>query len=125
MTQLLASKGLSGYIDGRIQKPGPKSIPLPDTISSTQLIITPIYSSNPSFDEWVFWDQLTQGHITLNCMDVVSLGVVTTGSAKDAWNSIQAEWVKSTDMRRSHAQETLNRTEYTEGTDIQEHIKLL
>jgi GAG-pre-integrase domain len=51
--------------------------------------------------------------------------VVTTGSAKDTWDSIQAEWGKSTDMRHSHAQETLNRTEYTEGTDIQEHIKLL
>jgi hypothetical protein len=47
------------------------------------------------------------------------------GSAKDAWDSIQAEWGKSTNMRRSHAQETLNWTEYTEGTDIQEHIKLL
>ena len=28
-------------------------------------------------------------------------------------------------MRRSHAQEALNRTEYAKGTDIQEHIKLL
>ena len=28
-------------------------------------------------------------------------------------------------MRRSHAQEALNRTEYTEGMDIQDHIKLL
>ena len=28
-------------------------------------------------------------------------------------------------MHRSHAQEALNRTEYVEGTDIQDHIKLL
>src|SRR5271155_4719186 len=28
-------------------------------------------------------------------------------------------------MRRSHAQEALNRTEYVEGTEIQDHIKLL
>jgi hypothetical protein len=35
MTQLLASKGLSGYIDGRIEKPGPESIPLPDTSATT------------------------------------------------------------------------------------------
>ena len=28
-------------------------------------------------------------------------------------------------MRRLHAQEALNRTLYVEGTDIQEHIKLL
>jgi hypothetical protein len=28
-------------------------------------------------------------------------------------------------MCRSHAQEALNRTEYAEGSDIQEHIKLM
>jgi hypothetical protein len=48
-----------------------------------------------------------------------------TGTAKEAWDSIQTEWGTSTDMRRSHAQELLNRTEYAEGTDIQDHIKLL
>jgi hypothetical protein len=47
------------------------------------------------------------------------------GSAKDTWHSIQAEWGNSTDMHHSHAQKLLNWTEYTEGTDIQEHIKLL
>ena len=108
MIQLLASKGLSGYIDGRIKKPGPATIPLPDTAPSTQPGGTPIYSSMPSMDEWIFRDQLTWGHITLNCTDVASLGVITTGTAKDAWDSIQAEWGKSTDMRRSHAQEALN-----------------
>jgi GAG-pre-integrase domain len=61
----------------------------------------------------------------LNCTDVASLGVVTTGTAKEAWDSIQTEWGKSTDMRRSYAQEILNRTEYVEGTEIQDHIKLL
>ena len=60
-----------------------------------------------------------------NCIDVASLGVVTTGTAKEAWDSIQTEWGKSTDMRRSHAQEALNQTEYVEGTEIQDHIKLL
>ena len=66
-----------------------------------------------------------RGHITLNCTEMDSLGVVTTGTAKDAWDSIQNEWGKSTDMLCSHAQEVLNWTEYTEGSDIQEHIKLL
>src|SRR5271170_4084721 len=67
----------------------------------------------------------TPGHITLNCTDVTSLGVITTGTARDAWTSIENEWGKSTDMRRSHAQEALNQTEYTEGTEIQDHMKLL
>ena len=62
---------------------------------------------------------------TLNCTDTASLGVATDGTAKQIWDSINNEWGKSTDMRRSHAQEALNRTTYEEGTDIQEHIKIL
>lgn len=127
ITQLLGSKGLIGYINGQIVKPGPETIPLPpDSETPTiQPINTPIYSSKPTLDEWMFRDQLARGHITLNCTDVAALGVTTTGTAKEAWESIQTEWGRSTDMRRSHAQEILNRTEYVEGTDIQEHVKLL
>ena len=119
MIQLLGSKGLTGYIDGNIPKPDQP------TSDSTTPDSTPIYSTKPNFDEWNFRDQLARGHITLNCTDVASLGVITTGTAKDAWDSIQNEWGKSTDMRRSHAQESLNRTSYVKGTDVQEHIKLL
>jgi hypothetical protein len=126
ITQLLGSKGLLGYINGKILKPGPESLPLPSTPPTTvQYFSTPIYSTTPTLDEWTFCDQLARGHITLNCTDVASLGVITVGTAKDAWDSIQAEWGKSTDMRRSHAQEALNRTLYVEGTGIQDHIKLL
>ena len=123
ITQLLGSKGLLGYIDGNTKKPAETTTTTPDT--ETAATATPIYSSKPTLDEWVFRDQLARGHITLNCTDVASLGVVTTGTAKDAWDSIQNEWGKSTDMRRSHAQEALNRTEFAEGGDIQDHIKLL
>ena len=91
MIQLLALKGLSGYIDGRIEKPGPESIPLPDTPVAIQPINTPIYSTIPALNEWVFRDKLTCGHITLSCTDVASLSIVTTRTAKDAWDSIQAE----------------------------------
>jgi hypothetical protein len=118
MTQLLGSKGLLGYIDGKIVKPQPTS-------ATTTPDATQIYSTTPSLDEWTFRDQLARGHITLNCTDVASLGVVSTGTARDAWDSIKAEWGRSTDMRRSHAQELLNQTVYSEGTDIQDHVKLL
>src|SRR5277367_5831259 len=120
ITQLLGAKGLMGYIDGKIPKPAESSTSDPPITNGT-----PIYSTTPSLDEWNFRDQLTRGHITLNCTDVASLGVITTGTAKDAWNSIENKLGKSTDMRRSHTQEALNRTEYNEGTEIQEHIKLL
>ena len=78
ITQLLGSKGLTGYVDGTITQPAvPSSTPTtPDP--------TPIYSTKPSYDEWGFRDQLARGHITLNCTDVAGLGVVTTGTAKEA-----------------------------------------
>ncbi len=124
MTQLLGSKGLLGYVDGKVPKPTSTTTQSSSgTPSTTQP--TPIYSSTPTLDEWEFRDQLARGHITLNCTDTASLGVETTKMAKDAWESIQAEWGKSTDMRRSHAQELLNQTVFVEGTDIQDHIKLL
>ena len=107
-----------GYIDGKIPKP----TTIPDPATSTP---TPVYSTTPTLDEWTFRDQLARGHITLNCTDVASLGVETDGTAKEAWDSIQTEWGKSTDMQRSHAQEVLSRTIYVEGTDIHEHVKLL
>ena len=60
--QLLGSKGLLGYIDGKIPKPGPESIPLPSSETApAQPISTPIYSSTPTVDEWTFRDQLARG----------------------------------------------------------------
>ncbi len=118
--QLLGSKGLTGYVDGTIAKPA-----VPSPTSTTTPDPTPNYSTKPSYDEWSFRNQLARGHITLNCMDVAGLGVVTTGTAQEAWTSIQTEWGKSTDMWRSHAQEALDQTVYVEDTDIQEHLKLL
>ena len=101
ITQLLGSKGLIGYINGQIVKPGLETILLPpDSKTPTiQPINTPIYSSKPTLDEWMFRDQLTRGHITLNCTDVAALGITTTRTAKEAWESIQMEWGRSTDMR--------------------------
>src|SRR6266511_2998074 len=119
MTQLLGSKGLTGYVDGSIPKPA-----VPSTTATTP-DTTPIYSTKPNHDEWVFRDQLAWGHVTLNCTDVAGLGVVTTRTAKDAWDLIQEEWGKSTDMRRSHAQEALNWMVFAEDSDIQDHLKLL
>ena len=95
ITQLLGSKGLLGYIDGKIKKPNQPTDPKPEDTATT----TPIYSTTPTYDEWTFRDQLVRGHITLNCIDVASLGVMTTGTTKEAWDLIQNEWGKSTDMR--------------------------
>ena len=89
MLEVLDIDGRLIFIDEMIQIPASEI---------TQPISTTIYSSNPTFDEWGFQDQLTRGHITLDCTNVASLGVITTGTAKEAWDSIQNEWGKSTDM---------------------------
>jgi hypothetical protein len=65
------------------------------------------------------------GHIALNCTDLEGLGINATGSAKEVWDSIANEWGKSTDMRRSHAQEALTQTKYVEGTDIHDHLRII
>src|ERR1700678_1298304 len=53
INQLLGSKGLLGYIDGSVQKPGPETVPLPSTTPEGTVISaqpqatttsTPIYS---------------------------------------------------------------------------------
>ena len=71
ITQLLGAKGLLGYIDGKITKPAQP--PTPDTTATATS--TPIYSTTPTLDEWNFRDQVTRGHITLNCTDIAGLGV--------------------------------------------------
>ena len=88
ITQLLGAKGLLGYIDGKIPIP---ATPTQDTTTTTTLDTT-ISTPTPTLDEWTFQDQLTRGHITRNCTDVTGLGVITTGTAKDAWDSIHTEW---------------------------------
>ncbi len=85
MTQLLRSKGLLGYVDGNITKPTQPSSGTP-TIDPS-----PIYSNKPNADEWTFCDHLAQGHITLNCNNIAGLGILTTGTAKESWDSIQTE----------------------------------
>jgi len=57
MTQLLGSKGLLGYVDGKVPKPtSTMTQSSSGTPSTTQP--TPIYSSTPTLDEWEFRDQL-------------------------------------------------------------------
>jgi hypothetical protein len=107
ITQLLGSKGLLGYINGNIPRPGPESIPLPTSETPAILTVsTPIYSSTPTFDEWNFQDQLMRGHIILDCIDVASLGVVTTRTTKMLeipfrWNGERA-WICNAPMPKTY-----------------------
>src|ERR1700678_1529116 len=129
MTQLLGAKGLLGYVDGSVLKPTETQPPATSESTLTKDITpaaaTPIYSSTPSLDEWIYRDRLARGHIILNCTNITGLGIRTGGTSKDTWDSIQEEGGKSTDMRQSHAYEALTQTKFVEGNDIQAHIQLL
>ena len=73
MNQLLGSKGLLGYIDGTILKPEPAKPLAPTSSKEAETTVpqpTPIYSTSPTLDEWVFRDHLARGHLTLNCTDL-------------------------------------------------------
>ncbi len=123
ITELLKGKGLWGYIEGTTTHPTafrtttttPATVPLPPDP-------TPIYSSSPSYDEWVFRNQLTHSHIVLNVLDPIGLGVKTDGTAQECWNSIIAEHAKKTDMALSEAEASLNSAKFDGNSDINAHI---
>jgi len=129
MAQLLGAKGLLEYVDGSVLKPTETQPPATSESTPTKDITpaaaTPIYSSTPSLDEWIYRDRLARGHIILNCTNITGLGIRTGGTSKDTWDSIQEEWGKSTDMRQSHAYEALTQMKFVEGNDIQAHLQLL
>lgn len=123
ITELLKGKGLWGYVEGSTTHPTapgtttttPATVPLPPDP-------TPIYSSSPSYDEWVFRDQLAHSHIVLNVLDPIGLGVKTDGTAKECWDSIIAEHAKKTDMALSEAEASLNSAKFDGNSDINAHV---
>ncbi|PBK72085.1 hypothetical protein ARMSODRAFT_1016071 [Armillaria solidipes] len=125
LTELLKGKGLWGYIKGTIPCPaaptstsGPTTTPLPPDP-------TPVYSSNSSYNEWTFRDQLAHSHIILNVLDPIGLGVRTDGTAKECWESIIAEHVKKTDMALSEAETSLNAVKFDSTGDLDAYISEL
>src|SRR5271168_3339830 len=72
INQLLGSKGLLGYINGKIPKPGPESIPLPSENVGIQPITTPfIRAPLPS----------TNGTFVTNSQEVISHSIARISQA--------------------------------------------
>ncbi|KAJ7619739.1 hypothetical protein FB45DRAFT_716203, partial [Roridomyces roridus] len=77
------ARGLGGYIDGTISKPSgnPLTTPLPgDT--------TPNYSMTPSLEEWTYRDGVVTSMLVLNVKNPVGLGLISDGTAVEAWKSL-------------------------------------
>ncbi|KAF8192852.1 hypothetical protein K438DRAFT_1969969 [Mycena galopus ATCC 62051] len=83
-----ASKGVTGYLDGTITKPplitGTTDIPAP----------TPIFSTNPSRDEWTYRDGATKSMV-------------------ECWDSVESICAKKSDAALSHAQSELQSIKFT------------
>ncbi|KAJ7923906.1 hypothetical protein B0H13DRAFT_1526177, partial [Mycena leptocephala] len=84
MEEHSASKGVGGYLDGAITKPAvvtaPTGTPLPDP--------TPVCSTNPSREEFLYRDGVMRSMLVTNIFDPIGLGVKCNGTAKECWNSI-------------------------------------
>ncbi len=85
-------------------------------------ILTPIYSSSPSYNEWIFCDQLAHSHIILNVLDSIRLGVKTDRTVKECWDSIIAEHAKKTNIVLSEAEASLNAAKFDSNSDINTRV---
>ncbi|KAJ7354130.1 hypothetical protein DFH08DRAFT_691964, partial [Mycena albidolilacea] len=79
-----ASKGLSGYLDGSISKPAIVIVPTGTAPADP----TPIFSTTPSRDEFIYRDGVLRSLIVTNIIDPIGLGVKRYGTAKECWDSV-------------------------------------
>ncbi|KAJ7210790.1 hypothetical protein GGX14DRAFT_363051, partial [Mycena pura] len=79
-----ASKGLTGYFEGTITKPAII------TGASTIPTATPVYSTTPSREEWIYRDGVMKSLIVTAIVDPIGLGVKRDGNAKECWDSVVA-----------------------------------
>ncbi|KAK0431593.1 hypothetical protein EV421DRAFT_1720396, partial [Armillaria borealis] len=110
-----------GYVDSTIPCP-----PIVSTMTGASTTIpdpTPMWSTTPSRDEWKYCDTHVRSHIILNVLDPIGLGVKTTGSAKETWDSIMDTYGIQNEMALSEAKGMLEKTEYVDGADVDAHIQ--
>ncbi|RDB17165.1 Retrovirus-related Pol polyprotein from transposon TNT 1-94 [Hypsizygus marmoreus] len=115
-------RGVTGYLDGSIKRPR-----VPVEGESPAVIPTTVYwgSMTPTADEWEQRNAFAQGIVTLNIRNAVGLGVKTNGTASECWASLTSLRDAVSDLGRLHAESALRMIQYSDGTDIETHFKLL
>ncbi|KAJ7171546.1 hypothetical protein C8R43DRAFT_874525, partial [Mycena crocata] len=91
LTTMAKARGLGVYLDGTLPCPpapavtagAPASISLPPEP-------TPVYSLNPSREEWVYRDAMAFALVVLNVKNPEGLGMKLDGSAAKAFASLVA-----------------------------------
>ncbi|KAJ7016226.1 hypothetical protein C8F04DRAFT_1163564, partial [Mycena alexandri] len=101
-----ASKGLLGYLNGNIAKPALiTGTAAPDP--------TPVFSKNPSRDEYEYRDGVARSLIVTNIADPIGLGVKRDGTAKECWDSVDSICAKKSDAALSLAESELQSIKFT------------
>jgi hypothetical protein len=94
---LARAHGLGGYLNGTIQKPS--LMTAGGTAQSTMLPPEPtsIYSTTPSYDEWVHRDVIATTLLVINVKNLVGLGLKVDGSAHKVMQSLDNNYHHVTD----------------------------
>ncbi|KAJ7086552.1 hypothetical protein C8R44DRAFT_566405, partial [Mycena epipterygia] len=91
MNVLAKARGMGGYLNGTIKSPSAPAAPAAGAPAQTVALPpdpTPIYSPNPSYDEWVHRDAFAMAMVVLNVKNPVGLGLKVDGTAADAMKSL-------------------------------------
>ncbi|KAJ6464938.1 hypothetical protein C8R45DRAFT_783774, partial [Mycena sanguinolenta] len=88
MTAQSTLRGLYGYYDGSIPCPAAPVAAGTAALTALPPDPTPIFSRNPSFEEWAHRDSLATSLLVLNVKDPVGVGLRTNGTAREAWTSL-------------------------------------
>ncbi|KAF8637816.1 hypothetical protein AX16_010734 [Volvariella volvacea WC 439] len=113
------SKGLTGYLDGRIKKPNPADDV--DTRKPTMWW----GATEPTLEEWSQRDGYALGMIILNVKDPVGLGLKTDGTAHEAWESIRRNNDTTSELATLRAEDELHALKFNEGEDFDAHVAQL
>jgi hypothetical protein len=95
----LKGQGLIGYVDGTITIPPIVQLPL--NAPGTTVTPTPVYSTNPSRDEWTFRNDRARGMIESYVLDLPSLvPSVDKMNAYEVFEALKNEFGKSDEKRK-------------------------
>ncbi|KAJ7694972.1 hypothetical protein B0H14DRAFT_3530365 [Mycena olivaceomarginata] len=98
---LAKARGLGGYLDGTIHKPTAPTAPATGATAQTVSLSpdsTSIYSTTPSYEEWIHRDAIVLALIVLNVKNPVGLGLKVDGTAAEALQSPEDNHNKVTEM---------------------------
>jgi len=107
-------KGVVGYLDGTIPKPGPSP--------PTSLPIGTSWNSpSPSHNEWITRNAWAKALLVFN-IKPIGLGVDTSGTAAEIWKSVKDSYEVTSCMARLYAEQELWDLTYLDGDDFQSYI---